>query len=80
MNALDEERPSATYANGIVSVIFAGGAKLSFPVHGNRILERGSEAQLSNMRVTLFGIHWPELDEDLSFAGLDRGDYGQFSI
>ena len=23
------------------------------------------------------GIHWPELDEDLSFRGLLAGDYGQ---
>ena len=77
MSVLDETAPSATYANGFVSVVFAGGAKLSFPVQGNRILGRGSAAQLSNMKVSRFGIHWPDLDEDLSFEGLARGDYGQ---
>ena len=30
------------------------------------------------MEVSPFGIHWPDLDEDLSFAGLSRGDYGQY--
>lgn len=23
-------------------------------------------------------LRWPDLDEDLSFAGLLRGDYGQY--
>ena len=80
MNVLDETTASATYADGFVSVVFSGGAKLSFPVRGNRLLEKGSAAQLSNMKVSRFGIHWPDLDEDLSFEGLARGDYGQHSI
>jgi hypothetical protein len=29
------------------------------------------------MEISPYGIHWPELDEDLSFQGLLRGDYGQ---
>ena len=79
MNVLDETTPSATYSDGFVSVVFAGGARLSFPVRGNPFLERGSAAQLANMKVSRFGIHWPDLDEDLSFEGLARGDFGQYA-
>ena len=28
-------------------------------------------------QVSPFGLHWPDLDEDLSFRGLLEGDYGQ---
>jgi hypothetical protein len=40
-------------------------------------LGRGNAAQLNNVEISPFGLHWPELDEDLSFAGLKRGDFGQ---
>ncbi len=50
---------------------------MAFPVAGNRRLAGGSPEQLSHVEVSPFGIHWPDLDEDLSFAGLARGDYGQ---
>jgi hypothetical protein len=33
--------------------------------------------QLNRIEISPFGIHWPELDEDLSFRGLLAGDYGQ---
>lgn len=78
MKSLVERTPTATYENGFVSVSFDGGALLRFPVGGNRRLAGGTPEQLSNMLVTPFGIHWPDLDEDLSFEGLARGDYGQF--
>ena len=80
MNASDKAKPSAAYADGIVSIRFQDGLAISFPIRGNRLLEAGTDAQRSNMEVSPFGIHWPDLDEDLSFEGLVRGDYGQRSI
>ena len=79
MKSSAEKTPTATYAGGFVSVSFDGGALIRFPVSGNRRLAGGTPEQLSNMQVTRFGIHWPDLDEDLSFEGLARGDYGQFT-
>ena len=79
MKSSVEKVPSATYAGGFVSVSFDGGTLIRFPVSGNRRLAGGTPEQLSNMRVTRFGIHWPDLDEDLSFEGLARGDSGQFA-
>jgi hypothetical protein len=32
-------------------------------------LARGSKKDLENYELTPFGIHWPALDEDLSFEG-----------
>jgi hypothetical protein len=53
------------------------GAKIRFPVAKNPRLARGTAKQLSRINISPFGIHWPELDEDLSFRGLLAGDYGQ---
>ena len=79
MKSSGETMPTATYEGGFVSVSFNDGALIRFPVSGNRRLAGGTPEQLSNMQVTRFGIHWPDLDEDLSFEGLSRGDYGQFA-
>lgn len=77
MSALVEKLPTVGYADGFVRVEFPGGTSLQFPVRGNRRLAGGTPEQLSHMEVSRFGIHWPALDEDLSFEGLARGDYGQ---
>jgi len=53
------------------------GVEIRFPVSGNPRLSRGTAEQLSNIEVSPFGLHWPDLDEDLSFRGLLEGDYGQ---
>jgi len=49
----------------------------SFPVRGNPRLEGQSAAQLDHIEVSPFGLHWPELDEDLSIKGILAGNYGQ---
>ena len=72
------EIPSVRFDDGYICISFDGGAEIRFPVCGNRRLAAGTPEQLSNMEVSRFGIHWPDLDEDLSFEGLSRGDYGQF--
>lgn len=77
MNVLAEKLPAVEYADGFVRVEFPGGTSLQFPVRGNRRLAGGTPEELSDMEVSRFGIHWPALDEDLSFEGLARGDYGQ---
>ena len=76
-NALKVLLPKAKYENGYVTVTYSSGVLYTFPVVGNKRLEVGTEAQLSNIEVSRTGLHWPDLDEDLSFAGLARGDYGQ---
>ena len=69
--------PSVSLSDGFASVFFSDGASFRFPVAGNPRLAAGSPSLLSHVEVSPFGLHWPDLDEDLSFAGLARGDYGQ---
>lgn len=53
------------------------GMEIRFPVAKNPRLARGTPDQLKNIEISPFGLHWPELDEDLSFSGLRAGDFGQ---
>jgi len=67
---------AARYENGFVFVQIDDAVELKFPVASNHRLVRGSEAQLKNIHVSPFGLHWPDLDEDLSFKGLLNGICG----
>ena len=62
---------------GTVVITMPDGLTIRFPAARNARLAGGSAEQLNNVEVSPFGLHWPELDEDLSFAGLSKGDYGQ---
>lgn len=53
------------------------GSELRFPVAENPRLSCGTAIQLNNVELSPFGLHWPDLDEDLSIDGLRRGDFGQ---
>lgn len=64
-------------SNRVVCLTLGNGAFVSFPVASSPRLTRGSEAELQDIELSPFGIHWPALDEDLSFEGIMRGDYGQ---
>jgi hypothetical protein len=46
-------------------------------VKGNPRLEHAAARDLDTIELSPFGIHWPTLDEDLSFAGIREGNYGQ---
>jgi len=63
--------------DGYIIVTMDSEVELRFPVAGNPRLAQGSPAQLNHIEVSPFGLHWPDLDEDLSFRGLLQGDYGQ---
>ena len=70
---------SALYSEGSIIVRFTSGVEIRFPIAASPRLANGSTAALSRIEVSPFGLHWPELDEDLSSAGLLKGDYGQQS-
>jgi len=77
MNTLTDTARSARFENGFVVIAMQSGGELCFAVSGNRRLASGTPAQLSNIEITPFGLHWPDLDEDLSLRGIAQGDYGQ---
>jgi hypothetical protein len=77
MSTLIDRARSAAYAQGYIVIDMESGTQLRFPVSGNPRLASGTPQQLSNIELSPFGIHWPDLDEDLSFRGIAEGDYGQ---
>ena len=77
MSTLVDKVTSAVYQEGHIVVAMQGDVQIRFPVAGNPRLSKGTPQQLNNIEVSPFGLHWPDLDEDLSFRGLLEGDYGQ---
>ena len=79
MNILTTNQIRATYSEGYIFVAMETGVEIKFPVDKNPRLRLGTPAQLNHVEISPFGLHWPDLDEDLSFEGLVKGDFGQFS-
>ena len=77
MNTLTDTAVAAAHADGQIIVCMESGAEIRFPVAENPRLARGTHRQLNHIEISPFGLHWPELDEDLSFRGLRAGDHGQ---
>ncbi|MDA3872689.1 MAG: DUF2442 domain-containing protein [Kiritimatiellae bacterium] len=79
MNTLTTNRIRATSSEGYIYVFMETGVDIKFPVEKNPRLSVGTPAQLNHIEISPFGLHWPDLDEDLSFEGLAKGDFGHFS-
>ena len=77
MSVLIHSARSAVFRDGQIIITMSNESELRFPGAGNPRLAGGTVEQLSRMELFPYGIHWPELDEDLSFEGLLKGDYGQ---
>ncbi len=80
MNILTDSARSAVYRDGQIIITMESGVEIRFPIAENPRLARGTPEQLSNIELSPFGAHWPDLDEDLSFRGLLAGDYGQRQV
>lgn len=63
-----------TFGSDDMTVILADGRKLSIPLAWFPRLAKASSAALSNYQLLGDGegIHWPDLDEDISVDGLLR--------
>jgi len=77
MSTLVDTLKSAIYKDGQIVIIMRSGVEIRFPIAGNPRLARGTSQQLNHIEISPFGLHWPDLDEDLSFRGLLEGEYGQ---
>ena len=77
MSILTDSARLVVYRDGEIIVSMQSGAEIRFPVMENPRLALGTPTQLQNVEISPFGLHWPDLDEDLSFRGLLAGDYGQ---
>jgi hypothetical protein len=63
---------------GKVVVEFADGREIRFPISANRKLRQATPDQRADVELICggTGIHWPQLDEDLSIVGIIEGRYG----
>ena len=54
-------------------VTLVDGRKIATPLEWYPRLGQASSAERQNYEIMPMGIHWPDLDEDLSIAGMLKG-------
>ena len=71
----DERVASVEFSDGFLIVGLKDGRRISVPLAWYPRLAGASPSSLSRWEICGggYGINWPELDEDLSTAGLLRG-------
>jgi hypothetical protein len=74
-NRSDERVKNVTIKDEMLVVDLMDGRIISVPLAWYPVLIQASESQLLKWEIAGggYGIHWPELDEDLSTEGLLRG-------
>ncbi len=72
MNTLIDTPIAALHADGSIIVTMSSGFEFSFPCSDYPRLEGASPDDRSKVELSPLGIHWPDIDEDLSIAGLLR--------
>ena len=77
MSTLTDTASSAVFSEGYIVIVMTSGLEVRFPIANNPRLAKGTAEQLNNIEISPYGLHWPDLDEDLSFKGLVAGNYGQ---
>ena len=54
-------------------VTLADGRKIATPLDWYPRLQRATGTERQNYEIMPMGIHWPDIDEDLSIAGMLKG-------
>jgi hypothetical protein len=69
----------AWYENQQICVMLEDEREIRFPVKKNSILKNAPVDKVSNIEIICngSGIHWPDLDEDLSVTGILEGRFGR---
>lgn len=68
----------AWYDNGMICILLSDKKEVRFPVTLNKKLSLASDNQRNNIEIICngTGLHWPDLDEDLSITGILEGRFG----
>ncbi|MFP3939324.1 MAG: DUF2442 domain-containing protein [Acidobacteriota bacterium] len=77
MSTLVDRPLRARHDDGKIRIEMESGLEIAFPVEGNPRLQGKPHDQLDKIELSPFGLHWPDLDEDLSIRGILAGNYGQ---
>ena len=71
---LDGRVPTAAWCDDAsLHVKLADGRVIATPLWWYPSLAQASHLQRNNLELMITGIHWPDLDEDLSIEGMLRG-------
>lgn len=71
---VEETRPVAAWCDDrALTVELVDGRKVVTPLWWYPTLLAATPEQRNRTEMMVFGVHWPELDEDLSVAGMLRG-------
>jgi len=76
MNTLIDTPKDAKHVDGFIVITMSSGETIRFPVAENKRLRGASHLELDDIEFSPFGLHWPQLDEDLSIRGLLAGHHG----
>ena len=66
------------YENGKICLLMSDHKEIRFPVDVNTKLKNATDQQRNNIEIICdgTGLHWPDLDEDLSITGIMEGKFG----
>ncbi|WP_375450627.1 DUF2442 domain-containing protein [uncultured Devosia sp.] len=71
---IDGQAPVSAWCDDVsLHVKLADGREIATPLWWYPVLWAASHQQRNAMELMFSGIHWPDLDEDLSIAGMLRG-------
>ena len=70
----EEDRPVSVHlSDGMLHVQLQDGRGIATPLEWYPALMQATPEQQANVELSLSGVYWPDLDEDLSIAGMLRG-------
>jgi hypothetical protein len=72
MNTLIDTPRAAKHSSGNITILMDSGFEFSFPCEAYQTLAEATDDQRSNIELSPLGLHWPDIDEDLSIRGLLR--------
>jgi Protein of unknown function (DUF2442) len=72
----DLETRKVEFTRSELIVTLADGRRIATPLDWYPRLNAASAKQRANFEIMPMGIHWPDLDEDLSIAGMLKGQRG----
>jgi hypothetical protein len=71
---LDVRATDIAVTDKTLTVELEDGRTIIVPIEWYPRLKHGSPAERANVRISSLGIHWPDLDEDISGRGLLLGN------
>jgi hypothetical protein len=70
----DLRASSVAFTTTELVVTLRDGRRIATPLDWYPRLKNATAAQRTNFEISAMGIHWPEVDEDLSVAGMLKGN------